>query len=364
MPWLPVRFDGTHHRTPPAAFGRGVDGPAATSASGYSVGMELADTVRAIVDDVAPLVGTGKVADYIPALACVPAERFGIAVRTVEGHCLVGGDADERFSIQSVSKILTLTLALESRGDELWRRVGKEPSGDPFNSLFQLEFERGIPRNPLINAGAIVVADCLVSDRDAPKADIRAFASRLAGTAVAFDDEVAASERETGFRNASLAQLMKSFGNLENGAEAVLDTYFHQCSLAMSCRELATAFAYLADGGAQAGPCETGGGEAGEGETGGGGGGAGGEATRVVSAERARRINALMLTCGTYDRAGEFAFEVGLPAKSGVGGGIVAVVPGRGTLAVWSPGLGPSGNSVAGVEALRRFVARTGWSVF
>ena len=183
--------------------------------------MELADVIRAVVDDVAPLVGTGTVADYIPALACVPANRFGIAVRTVDGRCLAAGDADERFSVQSISKVLTLTLALADRGDELWRRVGKEPSGDPFNSLFQLEFERGVPRNPLINAGAIVIADCLVSDRTEAKGDIRRFASELCGTAVAFDAVVAASERDTGHRNASLAHLMKSFGNLENPVEAV-----------------------------------------------------------------------------------------------------------------------------------------------
>ena len=304
----------------------------------------LADTVAALVEEVRPFVGAGKVADYIPALARVPSARLGIAVRTVAGDCHVAGDADERFSIQSVSKVLTLTLALETRGDALWERVGVEPSGDPFNSLFQLEFERGVPRNPLINAGAIVVADCLVSDLPDPKARLRALAGELSGTSIDFDLAVAASERETGHRNASLAQLMKSFGNLENPVDAVLDAYFHQCSLAMSCRELATAFAYLANEGCRAG--------------------ASGEAGRVVSPGRARRINALMLTCGTYDRAGEFAFEVGLPAKSGVGGGIVAVVPGRGTIAVWSPGLGASGNSVAGGEALKRFVAMTGWSVF
>ena len=301
----------------------------------------LDDIVRTLVDEIAPFVGRGKVADYIPALACVPPDRFGIAVRTVDGQCVAAGDADERFSIQSVSKVLTLTLALETRGDELWRRVGKEPSGDPFNSLFQLEFERGVPRNPLINAGALVVADCLVSDRDDPKETIRAFASRLAGATIDFDTVVADSERDTGHRNAALAQLMRSFGNLENPVSDVLDTYFHQCSLAMSCRELATTFGYLAHAGTLPGSGE-----------------------QIVSAGRARRINALMLTCGTYDRAGEFAFEVGLPAKSGVGGGIVAVVPGRGTIAVWSPALGPSGNSIAGVEALRRFVTRTGWSVF
>jgi len=301
----------------------------------------LEDIVLAVVDDVAPFVGQGKVADYIPALACVSPERFGIAVSTIDGRCITAGDADERFSIQSMSKVLTLTLALESRAAALWTRVGKEPSGDPFNSLFQLEFERGIPRNPLINAGAIVVADCLVSDCADPRESVRSFVSYLAGATVDFDIAVATSELETGNRNAALAHLMRGFGNLENPVDRVLDTYFHQCSLAMSCRELATTFGYLAAGGTVPG---------------------GGK--RIVSTERARRINALMLTCGTYDRAGEFAFEVGLPAKSGVGGGIVAVVPGKGAIAVWSPALGPSGNSVAGVEALRRFVVRTGWSVF
>jgi len=296
---------------------------------------DLPDIVARIDAELRPLLGRGRVADYIPALACVPIERFGIAVSTLDGACVTAGDADQPFSIQSLSKVLTLTLALETRGDDLWQRVGKEPSGDPFNSLTQLEFERGIPRNPLINAGAIVVADCLVSDRTDACATVLAFARRLAGPRVAFDEEVAASERATGFRNAALANLMKGFGNLENPVEVALDAYFHQCSLTMSCRELATAFHFLA-----------------------------GDGDAVVSGARARRINALMLTCGTYDRAGEFAYEVGLPAKSGVGGGIVAVVPGRGTIAVWSPGLGPSGNSALGIEALKRFVAATGWSVF
>jgi len=300
---------------------------------------DLHDIVARIDAEMRPQLGRGRVADYIPALASVPIERFGIAVSPVGGTCAVAGDADEPFSIQSLSKVLTLTLALETRSDSLWTRVGKEPSGDPFNSLTQLEFERGIPRNPLINAGAIVVADCLVSDRDDACDTVLAFARRLAGDRVSFDFEVAESERAAGFRNAALANLMKGFGNLENRVETTLNAYFHQCSLTMSCRELATGYGFLAADGMARG-------------------------TEVVTPARARRINALMLTCGTYDRAGEFAYEVGLPAKSGVGGGIVAVVPDRGTVAVWSPGLGPSGNSALGIEALKRFVALTGWSVF
>lgn len=297
--------------------------------------------LQKIAREIRPYIGRGKVADYIPALAAVPADQFGIAVHTIDGQSFAAGDADQLFSIQSISKVLTLTMALADRGERLWRRVGKEPSGDPFNSLVQLEYEHGVPRNPLINPGAIVIADCLVSDRRQPKRELLDFVRRLAGDrSIQFDRSVARSERDTGSRNLALANLMRSFGHLENDIDRVLDCYFHQCSLAMSCRQLARAFAFLANSGIDP------------------------HRERVVSARRARRVNALMLTCGTYDRAGEFAFEVGLPAKSGVGGGIVAVVPGKLCVCVWSPALGPSGNSVAGVEALKRFVKHTSLSIF
>ena len=286
-------------------------------------------------------IGKGKVADYIPALASISPNKFGIAIRTVDGSEFTIGDASEKFSIQSISKVFTLTMAMNCLGERLWKRVGKEPSGDPFNSLVQLEYEHGIPRNPLINPGAIVVADCLRSNFKNPKQEILAFIRKISGDKISYDREVARSEKETGFRNIALANLMKSFANLENDADKVLDVYFHQCSLSMSCIELARAFAYLANSGVQPDTNQ-----------------------RIVSANRSRRINALMLTCGTYDRAGEFAFSVGLPAKSGVGGGIVAIVPDKLTLCVWSPALGPSGNSVAGMEALKYFVKKTALSVF
>ncbi len=316
---------------------------------------DIATIVQRVRDEVASRIGEGRVADYIPALAHVPIDRFGIAVRTSCGQSAHAGDAEEPFSIQSISKVFTLTLALQARGEALWRRVGKEPSGDPFNSLLQLEHECGVPRNPLINAGALVVADCLVSDYEKPLDALLSKVRSLAGKRIAFDTAVAHSELATADRNASMAHLMKSFGNLENSVDAVLDAYCHQCSLSMNCCELAAALGYLADCGSHS-PVASAESTQGTGAT--------PRATQIVDAARARRINALMLTCGTYDRAGEFAYEVGLPAKSGVGGGIVAVIPGRGTVAVWSPGLGESGNSVVGVEALKRFVALTGWSVF
>ncbi|MEJ8857046.1 glutaminase [Variovorax robiniae] len=283
----------------------------------------------------------GKVASYIPALARVPAERFGIALRTCDGIEACAGDAAEPFSIQSVSKLFTLTLAMQHLGERLWERIGREPSGNPFNSLVQLESEQGKPRNPFINAGAIAVADRLVSLGDA-KADILALMSSLAGEAIAFDPEVAASEAETGYRNYALANFMKSFGKLDNDVEPVLDMYFHQCSIRMSCMQLARAAGFLCRDGAH--PID---------------------GQQAVTTERqTRRINALMLTCGTYDAAGDVAFSIGLPCKSGVGGGIVAVVPDRLTLAVWSPALDVTGNSLLGMKALELFVGKTGLSIF
>ncbi len=310
--------------------------------SGSTRQQDFAAVLERIAADVRPLAGQGRVADYIPRLAQVPADRFGMAVATLDGDLFRIGDADEAFSIQSISKVFTLTMALEALGGDLWQRVGREPSGSAFNSLVQLERERGIPRNPLINGGAHVVADVVLSHYPDARGRLLAFVrERADNPGIDMDPEVARSERETGYRNAALANFIRSFGNLHNPVDAVLDFYFHQCALHMSCTDLARSFLYLANSGL----CQR------SGET-------------VIDAERAKRINALMLTCGTYDAAGEFAFRVGLPAKSGVGGGIVAVVPGVLALAVWSPGLDEKGNSLAGAAALDRFTTLTGLSIF
>lgn len=300
----------------------------------------------AILDDIAkevePLTHKGRVADYIPRLAEVPAERFGMAVATVDGRLFETGDAREAFSIQSISKVFTLTLAIKAIGNALWERVGREPSGNPFNSLVQLEQERGIPRNPMINAGALVVADVVLSSCGDPHRTLLDFVRQRAGNPdIVVDQEVARSEAATGFRNRALANFIRSFGNLHKPVGDVLDLYFRQCALSMNCVDLARAFLYLAE----RGRCRQ-------------------SLTQVISAARAKRINAIMLTCGTYDAAGDFAFRVGLPAKSGVGGGIVAVVPGVLTAAVWSPALDHKGNSLAGAAALDHFTARTGLSIF
>lgn len=282
----------------------------------------------------------GKVASYIPALARVSPARFGIALRTCAGETAQAGDSAVPFSIQSMSKVFSLTLAIRALGEALWDRIGREPSGSPFNSLVQLESERGIPRNPFINAGAIAVADRLVSQGDA-KAELLALLGRLCGEPIHIDAEVARSEADTGFRNTALANFMKGFGTLDNDVATVLDVYFNQCAIAMSCEQVACAAGYLCRDGRH--PLA---------------------GTPVLSEAQTRRVNALMLTCGTYDAAGEFAFRIGLPCKSGVGGGIMAVVPDRLTLCVWSPALDRTGNSWLGRQALELFVAKTGLSVF
>ncbi|CAL9458325.1 Thermolabile glutaminase [Actinosynnema sp. ALI-1.44] len=301
----------------------------------------LLSVLRGIAEEVGPRAGAvGRVADYIPALSGVDPGAFGFAVAGVDGEVLGVGDWEVPFSIQSVSKVFSLALALAG-GDSLWARVGREPSGNPFNSLVQLEHEDGIPRNPFINAGALVVTDRLLTlTGDARGAVLELLRAESGNPAIDFDADVARSEAARGDRNAALAHFMAGYGNLENPVADVLEHYFWQCSIAMSCRDLAAAGLFLARHGLR------------------------GDGSRLLDRSAAKRVNSIMLTCGAYDAAGEFAFRVGLPGKSGVGGGILAVVPGRCALCVWSPALDRHGNSVAGVDALDRFTTLTGLSVF
>ncbi|WP_375759330.1 glutaminase [Corallococcus exercitus] len=303
--------------------------------------MDYQAVLSEVWDAVRPVLGQGRVATYIPALAAVDPHRFGMALATVEGDVYGVGDWREPFSIQSISKVFTLALTLARDGDALWKRVGKEPSGNPFNSLVQLEYEQGIPRNPFINAGALVITDRLQRLTGDARGTLRDFLRAESGNPlVDFDPVIAASEAEHGHRNSALAHFMASYGNMEGAVPEVLEHYFWQCSLAMSCADLARACGFLARHGQRA------------------------DGARLLTRSQAKQVNAVMLTCGTYDAAGEFAYRVGLPGKSGVGGGIIAVIPNRCGLCVWSPGLDARGNSVAGVEALDRFTTLTGLSIF
>ncbi len=306
--------------------------------------LDIDAIIGEIAADMAARDDRGKVADYIPGLARIDPNQFGIAVTMADGAMHVAGDAGTSFSIQSISKVFALTMAVGKSGEALWRRVGREPSGTAFNSIVQLEAEHGIPRNPFINAGAIVVSDIILAGHRPREAigEILRFVRELASDdSIAIDEEVASGEQDTGFRNAALANYMRAFGNITHPVEQVLGVYFHQCALAMNCRQLARTGRYLMLGGKHP-------------DTG----------FSVVPPHRARRINAMMMLCGHYDGSGEFAARVGIPGKSGVGGGILAVVPGIASIAVWSPGLNAQGNSMLGSMALERLSAATGWSVF
>jgi len=300
--------------------------------------------LQAILDDICAQMRSaedrGNVARYIPQLAEVSPDHFGISVALPSGEVLSAGDAKTAFSIQSVSKVFTLAMALGRMGDQLWTRVGREPSGEAFNAILQLEREKGRPRNPFINAGAIVTTDAVLSGH-APRAFLgellRFIRTAAQDDDIHIDEAVAASEQATGDLNRSLAYFMLSHGNLMNAPDLTLGAYFHQCAVAMTCEQLARAGLFLT--GAEGAP-------------------------RMVSPARQHRINAMMMLCGHYDASGDFAYRVGLPGKSGVGGGIMVIVPGRAAIAVWSPGLNEQGNSKLGTEAIEMLARQTGWSVF
>lgn len=284
----------------------------------------------------------GKVADYIPELSKVNPNSFGVQLTTIEGEKFAFGDSATRFSIQSIAKVFSYVLAYSRVKSELWERVGVEPSGTAFNSLVQLESDKGIPRNPFINAGAIVICDILVSELRSPKEDILTFIRELTGVeTINFNPDVVKSENANGYINWALVNFMKSFGNIHNDINDVMDLYFHICSIEMSCEELSQSFLFLANNGVV--PYSN---------------------KRILSASRTKRANALMQSCGFYDEAGEFTFKVGLPGKSGVGGGIVAVHPQKYCITVWSPRLNAKGNSYKGMLFLEEFTTHTELSIF
>jgi len=307
--------------------------------------MNYQKILEEIYKEIQPSLKKGKVANYIPALAEVNPNQFAMTLTLESGEQFSVGKSEEYFSIQSISKVLAFSLAIDTYSKTLYKRVGVEPSGSPFNSLVQLEYENGIPRNPFINAGAIVVMDALMSHFGGDYAaleKVMTFVRNISDNqSITFDALVAKSEMEHASRNLALAQLMKSFGNFENDVHEVVKTYFKQCAISMNTQELSRAMMYLAFNGKD--PISN---------------------RQFLNEAQAKRVNALMLTCGHYDASGDFAFNVGLPAKSGVGGGIVAVVPNVMSIAVWSPRLNANGNSHVGTLALKLFTTKTGLSIF
>ena len=304
--------------------------------------MDYQQILEKIYQAIQPYAKQGKQADYIPALAKVNPDQFGMCIHTIYGEIYSIEQSDVRFSIQSISKVFALAMCLSLKGNDLWKRVGKEPSGTAFNSLIQLEVEKGIPRNPFINAGAIVMTDILVSHLEHPDEDFLAFVRSVSGNdTIDYNEEVALSEREKGYLNAAIANLLKYHGTIENDIERVLRFYFLMCSVEMSCRELSLAFLAFANHRKKFN-----------------------YAGVKLTSSQVKRINAIMQVCGFYDEAGEFSYLVGLPGKSGVGGGIVAIYPLQYSVAVWSPRLNSKGNSVMGIKALELLTTETEESIF
>lgn len=304
--------------------------------------MDYLQILENIYQSILPYAKEGQQATYIPELANVNPDQFGMCIHTIYGETAAIESADTRFSIQSISKVFALAMCLSIKGDDLWKRIGKEPSGTAFNSLVQLEVEKGIPRNPFINAGAIVMADILLSNLQNPEADFLAFVRAVAGNdTIDYNHNVALSERSTGYLNAAIANLLKYHGTIENDIEEVLHFYFMMCSIEMSCRELSLAFLAFANHRRKFDYSGI-----------------------TLTASQVKRINAILQTCGFYDEAGDFAYLVGLPGKSGVGGGIVAIYPLQYSVAVWSPRLNPKGNSVMGIKALELLTTETKESIF
>lgn len=304
--------------------------------------MDYQQVIENIYQEILPYAKEGKQATYIPELAKVNPDQFGMCINTIYGESASIESADTRFSIQSISKVFSLAMCLSIKGDELWKRVGKEPSGTKFNSLVQLELEHGIPRNPFLNSGAIVMADILLSNLTNPEEDFLNFVRAVSGNnTIDYNREVAASERENGYLNAAIVNLLKYNKNIDNDIERVLQFYFLMCSVEMSCRELSLAFLAFANHRRKFD-----------------------YAGIALTASQVKRMNAIMQTCGFYDEAGEFAYLVGLPGKSGVGGGIVAIYPLQYSVAVWSPRLNAKGNSVMGLKALELLTSETKESIF
>lgn len=304
--------------------------------------MNYKKIIESTFEKVNAIEAKGKVATYIPELADVDPNNFGVHVSTINNFGIGKGDFDKRFSIQSMAKVLSLCLAYKILGEQIWSRVDVEPSGTPFNSLVQLESDHGIPRNPFINAGAIVISDILLSHLDNPKEDLLTFIRSLSKNQdIQYSAKIAASEKSSGYRNIALCNFIKSLGNIENEPDAVLDLYFNLCSIELSCKEVSKVFLFLANNGKTLH-----------------------DNNQILATGKSKRINALMQTCGFYDESGEFAFKVGLPGKSGVGGGIIAIHPNKYAIAVWSPKLNEKGNSYKGMKFLEEFTTLSELSIF
>tara|TARA_R110002072_G_scaffold1989_2_gene16370 strand:+ start:84700 stop:85623 length:924 start_codon:yes stop_codon:yes gene_type:complete len=300
------------------------------------------EVLEKVYSKISPHLGEGLVANYIPELSKIDPHQFGISVCTNSGDEYLIGSAEKNFSIQSISKVFSLVLAYQILGGDLWKRIGLEPSGNSFDSLILLEKENGIPRNPFINAGALVVTDILLDHYQDPVNEVLKLLRSLSGNPdISINQKIKDSEIETGNRNYALTYYMKSHRNIRNNVDKVIRTYSGLCAIEMSCVDLARSFRLFSTNGLN--PWD---------------------GNRILTASRNKRMNAIMMTCGLYNAVGDFAYRVGIPAKSGVGGGIAGVIPGEMSIATWSPALDKTGNSLVGIKALELFTSLTEKSIY
>lgn len=307
---------------------------------------ELAERLPEWVEASRAYASKGRVASYIPGLAHAPQQALGITLCHLSGASVTAGDCGMRFTLQSISKVFTLLLALMDRGEQaVFEKVGMEPTGDDFNSMLKLELvEPGKPFNPLINAGAIVISSLIEGRTPEEKADrIVRFVRELAGgdASIGINADMYRSEASTANRNRSLAYFLKDNDVLDEEVEPTLDVYFRQCSIETTCAQVARMALVLASGGVDP-------------ATG----------RELVPRRYVRIAKSFMVTCGMYNASGEFAIQVGIPAKSGVSGGILAVVPGELGIGLIGPALNEKGNSIAGVHLLQQLSERYDWSIF
>jgi glutaminase len=303
---------------------------------------DFENIISKLETEIKKILPKGNVADYIPELSKINPDKFGVSISTIDGLHFGTGDFDENFSLQSIAKVFSLTMVYSALGEKIWNRVGVEPSGNPFNSLVQLEYEKGVPRNPFINAGALVICDYLFDIFENPEIELLNFVRKISGNSnINFNLKVAESESANGYRNKALINLMKSFGNINNDIDKILDLYFKMCSIEMSCKDLSHTFLLYSNHGEL---IQTG--------------------EKLLTVSQTKRLNSVMQTCGFYDESGEFTFKVGLPGKSGVGGGIAAIHPGKYSVAVWSPLLNEKGNSYLGMKILEFITTKFEKSIF
>jgi glutaminase len=295
-----------------------------------------------VYNEISADIGQGEVASYIPELSCIDPKQFGISICMNSGNEYIIGNSQKAFSIQSIAKVFSLALAYKLEGEKLWGRMGLEPSGARFDSLILLEREDGIPRNPFINAGALVVMDILLEHYKDPHLEVLKLVQRLSGNPdISINEAVKKSEIGCSHRNYAQAYYMKSHDNIKSNVDDLIQTYSAMCAIEMTCVDLARSFRLFSTNGMNP-------------WTG----------NMILTPGQNKRINAIMMTCGMYNAVGDFAYRVGIPAKSGVGGGIVGIIPGEMSIAVWSPGLDEAGNSLVGIEALEIFTTLTGKSIY